>query len=518
MCSICDKSVIEEDTVECRVGACTNVMHIDCCRPSVGGKAFIFCGGNCCKTAAVPESASTSALAGTGSPSDVRAIVTAEPSDGAGAGASLLEPGYAADASCSPKKKRKVEASAISVFLAQGHSKTPAWWGYQGLEYHPPEDGGEPSLSTRTAHLPQLKSCVHFRIDTDARFEVDAAEPSKFWMVVNSEGQLRVESTAASLLIRTQVEEALSSAEFVSWPVCCLNRPEFSVALSAITTGRAAKRAIATELGVPHFAFELFIEGEEDPLLDDMRLSAADLAPLFVLLHEWWLLQAGTNSGPWRWTASGSAIVLRRRQRERGLFPDEPSEEGMAATKPQYPWRYHLVTGGSPMTEGRHYWEVEYRLSRKESMFGRYPKGGPGIMVGAVQPCLDHEGDHSVRNDAYFIDGQNGGLYGHGKRNADQQGGWGSHSYRDLYWFACGDRVGVLLDLDEGWMRFYHTGKRYGPGFTEGVTGPLVRAGQIVRKGSQLAIVPGAGVPEGAGVADEPWGAPDAAAAAAADE
>lgn len=29
--------------------------------------------------------------------------------------------------------------------------------------------------------------------------------------------------------------------------------------------------------------------------------------------------------------------------------------------------------------------------------------------------------------------------------------------------FASGDRVGVLLDLDPGWLRFYHK-KRRGPG------------------------------------------------------
>jgi hypothetical protein len=45
--------------------------------------------------------------------------------------------------------------------------------------------------------------------------------------------------------------------------------------------------------------------------------------------------------------------------------------------------------------------------------------------------------------------------------------------------FATGDRIGVLLDLDAGWMCLYRNGKQCGPGYTEGVTGPLVRGVQL---------------------------------------
>ena len=75
--------------------------------------------------------------------------------------------------------------------------------------------------------------------------------------------------------------------------------------------------------------------------------------------------------------------------------------------------------------------------------------------------------------------------YGNGKSNADPQGG-----------FATGDRIGVLLDLDAGWLRFYRNGKRCGPGFTEGVTGPLVRAAQVTAAGQQLTVLPGAVAPQ----------------------
>ena len=54
-------------------------------------------------------------------------------------------------------------------------------------------------------------------------------------------------------------------------------------------------------------------------------------------------------------------------------------------------------------------------------------------------------------------------------------------------------------------MRYYRNGKRCGPGYTEGVTGPLVRAAQVWGNGDKVAVLPAAVAPEGAGAADEPW-------------
>jgi hypothetical protein len=172
----------------------------------------------------------------------------------------------------------------------------------------------------------------------------------------------------------------------------------------------------------------------------------------------------------WRWDACGSEITL--------------SEDGLVATKNvQGGWQ--LVTSCLPMTEGRHYWEVEFTAADASRVM---------FMVGAVRPGLDHDKYHHDGNDAYFIGGQSGGLLGNGKSRADPQGG-----------FATGDRIGVLLDLDAGWLRIYRNGMRCGPGFTEGVTGPLVRAAQLLDKGDKMTVLPGAVAPEGAGDADEPW-------------
>ena len=61
--------------------------------------------------------------------------------------------------------------------------------------------------------------------------------------------------------------------------------------------------------------------------------------------------------------------------------------------------------------------------------------------------------------------------------------------------FATGDRIGVMIDLDAGWLRIYRNGKRCGPGFAEGVTGPLVLTASLNHKGDKAMALPGAVAP-----------------------
>jgi hypothetical protein len=207
----------------------------------------------------------------------------------------------------------------------------------------------------------------------------------------------------------------------------------------------------------------LFVDGKEDGLPDAGRLDALGLktGSVVFMLHR----------PGWRWTECGSEITL--------------SEDELVATTPTQPNGWRLVTGGSPMTEGRHYWEVGLTAGR----------GDPCVMIGAVRPGLDHDKDHSPGNDAYFIYGGSGALFGNGKLNADPP----------LVGVGSSDHIGVLLDLDAGWMRFYRNRKRCSPGFTEGVTGPLVRAAAFLGDaGDSITVLPGAVAPEGAGDADEP--------------
>jgi hypothetical protein len=115
------------------------------------------------------------------------------------------------------------------------------------------------------------------------------------------------------------------------------------------------------------------------------------------------------------------------------------------------------ITTGVELTEGRHFWEVEL-LSRDVDY----------IYIGVTRPNLDPEGLYMDREctDGWFIRPFFGTLFGNGKKNDD-----GAGRYKQ------GDRVGVLLDLDNGSLLFFKNGVQHGPGYPAGsVTGPVVAA------------------------------------------
>jgi hypothetical protein len=121
---------------------------------------------------------------------------------------------------------------------------------------------------------------------------------------------------------------------------------------------------------------------------------------------------------------------------------------------------YSHITTGVELTEGRHYWEVELLSENMECHF-----------VGVTRPNLDPDGDYHGKecSDGWFIDMYGGALYGNGKRHDDYAG-----SYEQ------GDRVGVLLDLNNGSLLFFKHGVQHGPGYTAGsVTGPVVAAVEL---------------------------------------
>jgi hypothetical protein len=71
--------------------------------------------------------------------------------------------------------------------------------------------------------------------------------------------------------------------------------------------------------------------------------------------------------------------------------------------------------------------------------------------------------------DGWFIHAEEGTLYGNGKENDDEAG-----------YYEQGDRVGVLLNLGDGSLRFFKNGAQHGPGYAAGsVTGPVVAAVQM---------------------------------------
>jgi hypothetical protein len=56
----------------------------------------------------------------------------------------------------------------------------------------------------------------------------------------------------------------------------------------------------------------------------------------------------------------------------------------------------------------------------------------------------------------------------------------------------------VLLDLDNGSLRFFKNGVQHGPGYPAGsVTGPVVHALQMYQKDAGVRLLPNAEVPAG---------------------
>jgi hypothetical protein len=130
---------------------------------------------------------------------------------------------------------------------------------------------------------------------------------------------------------------------------------------------------------------------------------------------------------------------------------------------------YSHITTGVELTEGRHYWEVEL-LS----------EGTDGVFVGVTRPSLDPEGDYisSDCNDGWFIEADSGILWGDGKYGHDEAG-----AYKQ------GDRVGVLLDLNNGSLLFFKNGVQHGPGYAAGsVTGPVVAAAELCSEGQAVRL------------------------------
>jgi hypothetical protein len=136
-----------------------------------------------------------------------------------------------------------------------------------------------------------------------------------------------------------------------------------------------------------------------------------------------------------------------------------------------------LTTTGTELSEGEHYWEVEL-LSKRVSIF-----------IGISRPNLNPTGSYynSECTDGWFMYAAYGNLLGNGRNGDDGVG-----AYKQ------GDRVGVLLDLGSGSLRFFKNGVEHGPGYPAGsVTGPVVAAVQMSYKDRSVRLLSDAEAPAG---------------------
>jgi hypothetical protein len=138
---------------------------------------------------------------------------------------------------------------------------------------------------------------------------------------------------------------------------------------------------------------------------------------------------------------------------------------------------YSLTTSKIELTKSKHYWEVEL-LS--ENM---------NIEIGISRPNLDPTEEYALKHctNGWYIGAYYGALYGNGKYGDDKAG-----VYKQ------GDRVGVLLDLNNGSLRFFKNGVQHGSGYPAGsVAGPVVAAVQMCCKDSSVRLLPDAEAPAG---------------------
>ena len=111
------------------------------------------------------------------------------------------------------------------------------------------------------------------------------------------------------------------------------------------------------------------------------------------------------------------------------------SEEGLLVT--QTADEVSLTHTGEELTEGRHYWEVEIAGQATD------------CLLGVCRPDADPRAEHGKQEHttAWLMDAGWGSLWGNGKELDDHAGG-----------FNQGDRMGILLDLDDGSLRFFKNG------------------------------------------------------------
>jgi hypothetical protein len=153
------------------------------------------------------------------------------------------------------------------------------------------------------------------------------------------------------------------------------------------------------------------------------------------------------------------------------------SEDGAVATHTMDADEYSLTTTGTELTEGKHYWEVELLSKDMGCLF-----------IGISRPNLDPTAHHFDGADGWFVYAHTGCPYGNGK-NSD---GIPGNGYKQ------GDRVGVLLDLDNGSLRFFKNGVQERCFFENGsVTGQVVPAVQMIANQS-VRLLPNAEAPAGA--------------------
>jgi hypothetical protein len=246
-----------------------------------------------------------------------------------------------------------------------------------------------------------------------------------------------------------------------------LGGDSFKITLeSTKSTAGEAKAEIARSQGTAEGRQELYRVAEradglavreddaEPELLDDERMVLANLDVVAMAVKE-------------------SPLLLRTFAEELVTL----SEDGAVVTKTGNITFSTLATTCIELTAGKHYWEVELLSEDVDSIY-----------IGISRPNLNPRGQLGYEcTDIWFMSTFDGSLSGNGK-----------HAELAAGAYEQGDRVGVLLDLDNGSLRFFKNGVEHGPGYPAGsVTGPVVHAAKLYSKNHSVRLLPNAEAPAG---------------------
>jgi hypothetical protein len=247
-----------------------------------------------------------------------------------------------------------------------------------------------------------------------------------------------------------------------------LGGDSFKITLDAsLPTVKEAKVEIARVQGTATGRQELYRVAER---ADGQAVREDDVEPEpledeSMLLGEGDVVAMAVKDSPLWQTFAADRVVL--------------SEDGAVVTQTINEWS--LTTTGNELTEGKHYWEVELL-----SGVGYYRSF---IGVKFSRPNLDPTAMYAGHDstDGWFIDISSGALRGNGGQWDDEPGRYNK-----------GARVGVLLNLDDGSLRFFKNGAPNGPGFPAGsVTGPVLAAVHMRNENESMRLLPDAEVPAG---------------------
>ena len=112
-------------------------------------------------------------------------------------------------------------------------------------------------------------------------------------------------------------------------------------------------------------------------------------------------------------------------------------------------------------------------------------------LLGVCRPDADPRAWHgdAEHTNAWLMGAATGDLWGNGKEGDDAADDF----------FEQGDRMGVLLDLDDGSLLFFRNGAQHGPGYPAGSVAGAVALGvqMAARVGTQARLLPGAEWPAG---------------------